>query len=239
MERLRAHLGISCIVLGVVLIVVAALLDPGGTWQRAGEGDSGRRPDRRHLPRVPTRAGPTDSGGALGGHSEFSAWRASVRTGRCWLGHHVHDGPNRGEGRQPRASRNPVAGSQGPWFHRANRARGVAVCARVHQRGGGAGRRPVLGASRLSPLSLSVFVAAYPPYLPEAQLVGDLASAIPTRAGRLRPHYWHCDPFNRSMEKTVSQPWFRVVQPAGGPTHAAGPPPPRGGAPEAHEPCRT
>lgn len=58
------------------------------------------------------------------------------------------------------------------------------------------------------PLSLSVFVAAYPPYLAEAQLVGDLASAIPTRAGRLRPHYWHCDPFNRSMEKTVSQPWF-------------------------------
>ena len=31
MERLRSHLGISCIVLGVVLIVVAALLDPGGT----------------------------------------------------------------------------------------------------------------------------------------------------------------------------------------------------------------
>ena len=30
-ERLRTHLGISCIVLGVVLIVVAALLDPGGT----------------------------------------------------------------------------------------------------------------------------------------------------------------------------------------------------------------
>ena len=59
------------------------------------------------------------------------------------------------------------------------------------------------------PLSLSVFVAAYPPYLPEAQLVGDLASSIPTRAGRLRPHYWHCDPFSRSMEKTVSQPWFR------------------------------
>ena len=59
------------------------------------------------------------------------------------------------------------------------------------------------------PLSLSVFVAAYPPYLPEGQLVGDLASAIPTRLGRLRPRYWHCDPFNRSMEKTVSQPWFR------------------------------
>ena len=59
------------------------------------------------------------------------------------------------------------------------------------------------------PLSVSVFVAAYPPYLPEAQLVGDLASAIPTRAGRLRPHYWHCDPFSVSMQKTVSQPWFR------------------------------
>jgi hypothetical protein len=58
-------------------------------------------------------------------------------------------------------------------------------------------------------LSLSVFVAAYPPYLPEAQLVGNLAASIPTRAGRLRPHYWHCDPFNQSMEKTLSQPWFR------------------------------
>ena len=60
------------------------------------------------------------------------------------------------------------------------------------------------------PMSLSVFVAAYPPYLPEAQLVGDLASAIPTRGGRLRPHYWHCDPFNMSMQKTISQPWFRL-----------------------------
>jgi hypothetical protein len=59
------------------------------------------------------------------------------------------------------------------------------------------------------PLSLSVIVAAYPPYLPEAQLVGDLASAIPTRGGRLRPHYWHCDPFRMSLQKTVSQPWFR------------------------------
>lgn len=59
------------------------------------------------------------------------------------------------------------------------------------------------------PLSLSVFVAAYPPYLPEAQVIGDLSSAIPTHAGRLRPHYWHCDPFNVSMRKTVAQPWFR------------------------------
>jgi multisubunit Na+/H+ antiporter MnhB subunit len=34
-ERLREHLGIYCIVLGVVLIVFAALLDPGGTMAGA------------------------------------------------------------------------------------------------------------------------------------------------------------------------------------------------------------
>jgi hypothetical protein len=27
--------------------------------------------------------------------------------------------------------------------------------------------------------------------------------------GRLRPHYWHCDPFRQFMHKTIPQPWFR------------------------------
>lgn len=50
-------------------------------------------------------------------------------------------------------------------------------------------------------LSLSVFVATYPRFLPRTD-------RIPVRRGRLRPHYWHCDPFRRSMDKTISQPWF-------------------------------
>ncbi len=50
-------------------------------------------------------------------------------------------------------------------------------------------------------LSLSVFVAAYPRFLARTEW-------IPVRDGRLRPHYWHCDPFGRSMHKTISQPWF-------------------------------
>jgi hypothetical protein len=52
------------------------------------------------------------------------------------------------------------------------------------------------------PLSLSVYVATYPPYV-------ERDTQIPARDGRLRPHYWHCDPFRRSMDKTVAQPWFR------------------------------
>jgi hypothetical protein len=51
------------------------------------------------------------------------------------------------------------------------------------------------------PLSLSVYVAAYPPFL-------ERDTQIPVREGRLRPHYWHCDPFSRSMDKTIAQPWF-------------------------------
>jgi hypothetical protein len=52
------------------------------------------------------------------------------------------------------------------------------------------------------PLSLSVFVAAYPRFL-------ERNDRIPVREGRLRPHYWDCDPFSRAMHKTLSQPWFR------------------------------
>ena len=50
--------------------------------------------------------------------------------------------------------------------------------------------------------SLSVIVASYPRFLPRTD-------RIPTRDGRLRPHYWHCDPFRRSMRKSLSQAWFR------------------------------
>jgi hypothetical protein len=53
-----------------------------------------------------------------------------------------------------------------------------------------------------TPLSLSVIVASNPRFL--APVAG-----IPAREGRLRPHYWHCDPFRRSIEKTLAQPWFR------------------------------
>jgi hypothetical protein len=52
------------------------------------------------------------------------------------------------------------------------------------------------------PLSLSVFAAKFPPYM-------DRRDAVPVRDGRLRPHYWHCDPFSWSLHKTLSQPWFR------------------------------
>jgi hypothetical protein len=51
-------------------------------------------------------------------------------------------------------------------------------------------------------LSLSVYVASYPHYLPQN-------GRIPIRDGRLRPHYWDCDPFNQSLRKTIAQPWFR------------------------------
>jgi hypothetical protein len=53
------------------------------------------------------------------------------------------------------------------------------------------------------PVSFSAFVACYPRFL-----VGSDPS-LPTRNGRLRPHYWHCDPFSRAMRKTIEQPWFR------------------------------
>ena len=52
------------------------------------------------------------------------------------------------------------------------------------------------------PLSLSVYVAAYPHFLERNE-------RIPVRDGRLRPRYWDCDPFNRSLTKTIPQPWFR------------------------------
>ncbi len=52
------------------------------------------------------------------------------------------------------------------------------------------------------PLSLSVYVATYPRFL-------ERDDGIPLRDGRLRPHYWHCDPFRVAMEKTLAQPWFR------------------------------
>jgi hypothetical protein len=51
-------------------------------------------------------------------------------------------------------------------------------------------------------LSLSVYVATYPHFLSRN-------GGVPTRDGRLRPHYWHCDPFNQSLHKTIAQPWFR------------------------------
>jgi hypothetical protein len=52
------------------------------------------------------------------------------------------------------------------------------------------------------PLSLSVYVAGFPRFLERQHW-------IPLRNGRLRPHYWDCDPFRRAMEKTLAQPWFR------------------------------
>ena len=52
------------------------------------------------------------------------------------------------------------------------------------------------------PLSLSAHVAGFPRFL-------ERNDRIPLRNGRLRPHYWHCDPFRRSMKKTLLQPWFR------------------------------
>ena len=52
------------------------------------------------------------------------------------------------------------------------------------------------------PLSLSVIVATYPRFLPRAV-------SIPSKAGHLRPHYWHCDPFKHFLSKRLEQPWFR------------------------------
>ncbi len=51
-------------------------------------------------------------------------------------------------------------------------------------------------------LSLSVYVAVYPRFLPRTE-------RVPVRDGRLRPHYWDCDPFRRPLSKTIAQPWFR------------------------------
>jgi len=63
-----------------------------------------------------------------------------------------------------------------------------------------------------TPLSLSVFVAAYPPYLEASRLLPSTTAAhgISTRDGRPRPHYWHCEPFRVQMRKTLTQPWFRA-----------------------------
>lgn len=51
-------------------------------------------------------------------------------------------------------------------------------------------------------LSLSAYVATYPTFLERDE-------RVPVRDGRPRPHYWDCDPFNRSLRKTIPQPWFR------------------------------
>jgi hypothetical protein len=49
--------------------------------------------------------------------------------------------------------------------------------------------------------SLNVYLASYPRFVPPTD-------RIPTRDGRLRPHYWHCDPFSQTMQKSLVQPWF-------------------------------
>jgi hypothetical protein len=61
-------------------------------------------------------------------------------------------------------------------------------------------------------LSLSVIVATYPPYLEASRLIPSSTPAhgISSRAGHLRPHYWHCEPFRASMTKSLAQPWFRA-----------------------------
>lgn len=51
-------------------------------------------------------------------------------------------------------------------------------------------------------LSLTVFMASLPRFVADRH-------RVPVRDGRLRRHYWHCDPFNHTLQKTVSQPWFR------------------------------
>ena len=52
-------------------------------------------------------------------------------------------------------------------------------------------------------VSFSVYVACYPRFLAGTD------PSIPAQRGLPRPHYWHCDPFNRAMNKTIEQPWFR------------------------------
>jgi hypothetical protein len=52
------------------------------------------------------------------------------------------------------------------------------------------------------PLSLSVVVCSYPPFM-------DRTHGVPMRNGKPRPHYWHCDPFRTFMHKSIAQPWFR------------------------------
>lgn len=52
-------------------------------------------------------------------------------------------------------------------------------------------------------VSFSAFVACYPRFLAGTD------PSLPARNGRLRPHYWHCDPLYRAMHKTIKQPWFR------------------------------
>jgi hypothetical protein len=58
-------------------------------------------------------------------------------------------------------------------------------------------------AAGCTPISFSVYVACYPRFL-----VGTDPS-VPARQDLLRPRYWHCDPFDRAMQKTIKQPWFR------------------------------
>jgi hypothetical protein len=53
------------------------------------------------------------------------------------------------------------------------------------------------------PVSFSVYVACYPRFLAGTD------PTVPARQGVLRPHYRHCDPFSRAMNKTIEQPWFR------------------------------
>jgi hypothetical protein len=52
-------------------------------------------------------------------------------------------------------------------------------------------------------VSFSAYVACYPRFL------GGTDPSVPARHGLPRPHYWHCDPFDRAMNKTIDQPWFR------------------------------
>ena len=54
-------------------------------------------------------------------------------------------------------------------------------------------------------VSFSVYVACYPRFLTAT------SPSVPAQRGLLRPHYWHCDPFGRSMNKTIEQPWFRPL----------------------------
>jgi hypothetical protein len=58
-------------------------------------------------------------------------------------------------------------------------------------------------ASGCPPVSFSVYIACYPRFLAGTDPL------VPARHGLLRPHYWHCDPFDRVMHKTIEQPWFR------------------------------
>jgi hypothetical protein len=63
------------------------------------------------------------------------------------------------------------------------------------------------------PISFSAVVACYPRFLTATD------PSVPAQRGLLRPHYWHCDPFERAINKTIEQPWFRPFAEArSGPT---------------------